>query len=126
MIDTCPSCALAHQVETLSAVKTSERQALKMSWLAGGIVNDTDETSIITIDGVISPEHKAELLRIVKEIDAANAVKDEGAEPSHYAECCNCGAQVDTREVEDGGNEHGAQFSDGDWVCSSECWEVAK
>ena len=43
-----------------------------------------------------------------------------------HVPCCNCGNLVDTREVEDGGDTHGAQFSDGDWVCSSECWEVAK
>lgn len=47
--------------------------------------------------------------------------KDKDAE--HSADCCVCGAPVDTREVEDGGNPEGAELSDGRWVCSPECWD---
>ncbi len=39
--------------------------------------------------------------------------------------CCECGASVDTREVEDGGGPDGCQLTDGRWVCRAECWEAA-
>ena len=38
--------------------------------------------------------------------------------------CVFCGADVDTREVEDGGKPEGAQLDNGEWVCSSECWDA--
>ncbi len=40
--------------------------------------------------------------------------------------CCECGAAVDTREVEDGGGPDGCQLTDGRWVCRAECWDAAR
>lgn len=42
----------------------------------------------------------------------------------HRAPCSCCGAAVDTREVDEGGGPDGAQLSNGEWVCSSECWDL--
>lgn len=42
----------------------------------------------------------------------------------HTMRCCECGADVDIREVTDGGCPEGAELSDGRWVCSFECWEA--
>jgi hypothetical protein len=39
--------------------------------------------------------------------------------------CCVCHVLVDTREISEGGDVHGAQLTNGAWVCSSGCWEVA-
>lgn len=35
--------------------------------------------------------------------------------------CCVCGGEVDTREVDEGGDPEGCQLTDGRWVCSREC-----
>jgi hypothetical protein len=58
--------------------------------------------------------------------DATNDPPGHTPKTTRTVACCNCGTAVDTREVENGGSPEGAQFSDGDWVCSSECWDVAK
>lgn len=39
--------------------------------------------------------------------------------------CCVCGRIVDPREVDEGGDPFGAQRTDGEWTCSSECWDEA-
>lgn len=55
-------------------------------------------------------------------VDAANAAweKELATVP-----CCVCGKPVDTRDTEDGGDEHGSELSDGRWACSHECWDKA-
>lgn len=52
-------------------------------------------------------------------------VPDSDPVPTWVSSCVKCGRIVDTREAEDGGDTHGSQLSDGQWVCSSECWGAA-
>lgn len=42
----------------------------------------------------------------------------------HVAECCVCSANVDTREVTEGGDPEGCQLFDGQWVCSDDCYDT--
>lgn len=42
-------------------------------------------------------------------------------QPLHTTNCCKCGRIIDTREKKDGGDDFGAQLSDGRWTCSIEC-----
>ena len=42
-------------------------------------------------------------------------------QPFHTTNCCKCGRIIDTREKKDGGDDFGAQLSDGRWTCSIEC-----
>lgn len=51
---------------------------------------------------------------------AARTVGLTSAE-ARYTKCCVCGRCVDTREEDEGGDEHGAEVSPGLWVCSPEC-----
>lgn len=39
----------------------------------------------------------------------------------HIATCTMCGANVDTREEEAGGDPDGCEVVPGQWVCSREC-----
>lgn len=38
------------------------------------------------------------------------------------ARCIKCNRPVDTREVDEGGDEHGCQLEDGRWTCSPDCY----
>jgi hypothetical protein len=42
---------------------------------------------------------------------------------SVFKPCEQCNKPVDTREPNEGGDQHGAELSDGKWVCSFECWD---
>ena len=41
----------------------------------------------------------------------------------NIVKCVQCGADVDTREVEDGGSPDGCEVRPGRWVCSPVCWQ---
>lgn len=41
---------------------------------------------------------------------------------SHTTNCCSCGRIIDTREKSEGGDDFGAELTDGRWTCSMECW----
>jgi len=72
MIDNCPQCALSHQNDVFSAEKVAERKSLKLTWINGGMLNDSSETTVITFDGRISPDRRADLMKIIRLIDAEN------------------------------------------------------
>lgn len=74
--------------------------------------------------GIIYLREEADAMinAIASERDAAvaRAEQAENARPAWLANCCICGRVVDTREVSEGGDQHGCQY-DGGWVCSSDC-----
>lgn len=48
-------------------------------------------------------------------------MKRAAPQPLHTTNCCKCGRIIDTREKKDGGDDFGAQLSDGRWTCLIEC-----
>ena len=70
MSGNCPICELRNEAEQLQAKKEAQRKALGKCWINGGLVNDTDETTIITIDTKIGQKAKSELLDLLKRIES--------------------------------------------------------
>ncbi len=70
MSGACPICELRKETEQLQAQQEALRKALGKCWINGGLVNDTDETTIITIDAKIGQEAKSELLDLLKRIES--------------------------------------------------------
>jgi hypothetical protein len=42
---------------------------------------------------------------------------------SAFKPCEQCNKPVDTREPDEGGDQHGAELYEGKWACSFECWD---
>lgn len=66
----CPVCELREQVGVLTSQREADRKRLKQCWVRGGALNDTDETTIVTIDAYITPEQKSKLFDLLRAIDA--------------------------------------------------------
>ena len=65
----CPICELRRENDQLAANQAALRKGLGKAWINGGMVNDTDETTVITIDARIGPRAKAEMLDLLKRIE---------------------------------------------------------
>ena len=66
----CPICQLRRENEQMAEQQAAVRKALGKCWINGGMVNNTDETTVITIDAKIGPKAKASILELLKQIES--------------------------------------------------------
>ena len=69
MSENCEICMARNKIDKLQARNERNRKELAICWVNGGIINGTDETTVITIDCHISPKNQHKLLALLQAIE---------------------------------------------------------
>lgn len=73
MSNNCEMCLMRDQLGHLKSKQERNRRELGICWVNGGMINGTDETTIVTIDCSISPENQHKLLVLLQAIESDTA-----------------------------------------------------
>lgn len=77
MSDNCEVCLARDQLDRLQARNARNRKQLGICWVNGGMINGTEETTVITIDCRISPEIQNKLLALLQAIESDPTTREE-------------------------------------------------
>lgn len=69
----CPICIMRTEIDDLRAHHEAARVELKMCWVEGGLLNLKPTPTTIRIDVPISPDHRLDLLHLLKKIEYSAA-----------------------------------------------------